>query len=167
MVTRKGKAKQVGELLLERQLITQEQLDKALEVQLKEGGLLGQILVKMGFVTDEQIDSCIKEQTENSKKLENVLMELGMLSEDNLQAAHERAKKDGCILVQAFIAMELFGEEDLVSTLVTQFGFPFLQCPESSSRSFGSNHAPVATTHWRAIMRQRRWRGSWAGGVGR
>lgn len=47
--------KRVGEILLSQKLISQAQLDKALDHQQEHGGLLGQILVKFGFVTEEEL----------------------------------------------------------------------------------------------------------------
>ena len=47
--------KRLGEVLIERGLISHEQLDQALAVQKKEGGLVGEILIKMGSVTDDSI----------------------------------------------------------------------------------------------------------------
>ncbi len=52
---RKIVSKQLGELLVERGIITKEQLSRALAMQKDSGGMIGQILVSMGFVTDEQI----------------------------------------------------------------------------------------------------------------
>lgn len=54
--------KKLGELLLERKLITQEQLDQALKVQQAKGGLLGQILVSLGFTTEEAIAQALTTQ---------------------------------------------------------------------------------------------------------
>lgn len=53
-------SKQLGELLLESDIINQSQLDKALEIQKQKGkndrdGLIGQILVALGYVTEEEI----------------------------------------------------------------------------------------------------------------
>ncbi|MBF0489204.1 MAG: hypothetical protein HQL15_01120 [Candidatus Omnitrophica bacterium] len=45
----------IGEILIKRKLITQEQLDQALEVQKKEGGLVGEILVKLGYIEERDI----------------------------------------------------------------------------------------------------------------
>jgi general secretion pathway protein E len=42
--------KKLGEMLVEQNLITQQQLDNVLEIQAKEGGRLGQILVKQQIV---------------------------------------------------------------------------------------------------------------------
>ena len=47
--------KQLGELLIERGIITKSQLEKALEVQRQKGGLIGQILVVLGFTKEEVI----------------------------------------------------------------------------------------------------------------
>lgn len=54
--------KQLGELLLERKAITQEQLDAALKTQQSKGGLLGQILVSLGYTTEEMIAQALTSQ---------------------------------------------------------------------------------------------------------
>lgn len=48
-------AKRIGELLRERGLITQRQLDEALAQQKTSGEFLGQILVKRGLITADQL----------------------------------------------------------------------------------------------------------------
>ncbi|PIU41581.1 MAG: hypothetical protein COS99_04520 [Candidatus Omnitrophica bacterium CG07_land_8_20_14_0_80_42_15] len=48
-------SKQLGELLVERGVITKEQLDKALSIQKERGGLIGQILIGLGYATEEEI----------------------------------------------------------------------------------------------------------------
>lgn len=55
-------SKQLGGLLLERGIIKQEDLDKALKIQKEKGGLLGDILVDMGCTTEEQIAQAITVQ---------------------------------------------------------------------------------------------------------
>ena len=47
--------KRIGEVLLERRIVTRPQLDAALAQQRAGGGLLGQMLIQLGFVTEEQI----------------------------------------------------------------------------------------------------------------
>ena len=58
-----SKKKPVGQLLLEKGLITPEQLEHALNEQQKSGGLLGRILVDLGFVTEADILSTLGAQT--------------------------------------------------------------------------------------------------------
>jgi type IV pilus assembly protein PilB len=124
---KKTKLKQIGQILIENNFLTQKQLDAALEIQLKEGGLLGQIFIKLGFVTQEQIEESMFEQTSSAQKLENALTELGILTAEQLQKAQAAQKKDGGFLAQIIISLGFMSEEDLVSTMVTQFGFPYLQ----------------------------------------
>ncbi|MBF0483090.1 MAG: Flp pilus assembly complex ATPase component TadA [Candidatus Omnitrophica bacterium] len=45
----------LGKMLIERGIITQENLDAALRKQKEKGGLLGAILIELGFVTEEKI----------------------------------------------------------------------------------------------------------------
>jgi len=56
-------AKRLGELLVERKVISQEQLDKALQMQEAQGGgLLGKILVDLGFATEESVTLALTTQ---------------------------------------------------------------------------------------------------------
>jgi type IV pilus assembly protein PilB len=54
--------KQLGELLMERNIITQAQLEKGLKIQKEKGGLIGQILVMLGYVTEEEIAQALTVQ---------------------------------------------------------------------------------------------------------
>ncbi len=55
-------AKQLGELLLERGVINEEQLNKALKVQKERGGLIGQVLVMLGYAKEEEIAQALTVQ---------------------------------------------------------------------------------------------------------
>jgi type IV pilus assembly protein PilB len=53
---KKATNKQLGELLIERDFITRDQLEKAIAYQKeKGGGLIGELLVEMKFATEEDI----------------------------------------------------------------------------------------------------------------
>lgn len=62
MALRKIINKQLGELLLERGIISQEQLQKALGLQQEKGGLIGEILVELGFAKEEDIAQALTSQ---------------------------------------------------------------------------------------------------------
>ena len=55
-------SKQLGELLLERQMITRPEFEAALKIQKEKGGLIGQILVILGYVKEEDIAQAITVQ---------------------------------------------------------------------------------------------------------
>ena len=54
--------KQLGELLVERGIIGEAQLEKALKLQKEKGGLIGQILVALGFAKEEEIAQALTVQ---------------------------------------------------------------------------------------------------------
>lgn len=59
---RRVSAKQLGELLMDRKIITNEQLQKALEFQKVNGGLIGEVLVQLGFAKEEDIAQVLTAQ---------------------------------------------------------------------------------------------------------
>jgi len=52
----------LGELLIQRGLISEEQLQKAIAIQRQERGRIGEILIKLGFITEEGIVAALGEQ---------------------------------------------------------------------------------------------------------
>jgi len=61
-VIRRINNKQLGELLLDRGIISQAQLDQGLSVQREKGGLIGEILVELGFVKEDDIAQSLTAQ---------------------------------------------------------------------------------------------------------
>ena len=57
-------ALRIGELLLSKKLLTQEQLDKALIEQSRSGKFLGEIFIQMGFVREEDLLKALADQFE-------------------------------------------------------------------------------------------------------
>ena len=60
----------LGEMLLENGEITHQQLDEALEIQKKDGGLLGIILVNLGFINEQSLVKYLAIQAERVVKSE-------------------------------------------------------------------------------------------------
>lgn len=54
--------KQLGELLIDRKIITGEDLQKSLDYQKVNGGLVGEILVQLGFASEEDIAQVLTAQ---------------------------------------------------------------------------------------------------------
>lgn len=62
MSVRKILNKQLGELLIDRGIISDEQLAKGLIMQKDKGGLIGEILVELGFAKEEDIAQSLTAQ---------------------------------------------------------------------------------------------------------
>ncbi len=56
--------KPLGKILIEKGIITPEQLNKVLDIRSKEGGLTGELLIKHGFATEEDIMFALMSQYE-------------------------------------------------------------------------------------------------------
>jgi hypothetical protein len=54
--------KQLGDLLIERGVINENQLERALNVQKDKGGLIGEVLVELGFAKEEDIAQSLTAQ---------------------------------------------------------------------------------------------------------
>ncbi len=54
--------KQLGELLIERGIISKPQLEEALNLQQEKGGLIGEVLVELGFAKEEDITQALTAQ---------------------------------------------------------------------------------------------------------
>ena len=124
--------KQLGDLLLEKEIINQAQLDKAIKIQKEKGGLIGQIFVMLGYVKEEEIAQVLTVQygfpylplesyeisadmikliPENVAKQYNLiaidkignLLTISMSNPLNIQAAEDIEMLSGC-KVQVFIS---------------------------------------------------------------
>ncbi|MDD4294352.1 MAG: hypothetical protein PHP69_02435 [Candidatus Omnitrophica bacterium] len=62
MSSKKRIDKPLGEILVDREVITKDQLEKALLEQKKDGGLIGDTIVKLGFAQEEDIAHCLSLQ---------------------------------------------------------------------------------------------------------
>jgi len=58
----------LGEMMLEAGEITKEQLEKALNIQKEEGGLIGIILVNLGLINEQTLVKYLASQAERVVK---------------------------------------------------------------------------------------------------
>ncbi|MEY2976366.1 MAG: FHA domain-containing protein [Prochlorotrichaceae cyanobacterium] len=76
--------KRLGELLVEKGMISQEDLDKALENQQI---LLGDILVKHNYITQEQLDIALKQQRETFQPIGEIVVQAGWITAQEMSHA--------------------------------------------------------------------------------
>jgi len=86
----------IGEILMSLDLITREDLQKALSQQKLR---LGEILVRAGRITSQQRDLALELQNRENRKIGQILKGQGQISEEDLRwALNKRNKKMGKIL---------------------------------------------------------------------
>lgn len=80
-------ARILGESLLEKQYITEAQLNKALERQRIHGGRLGHNLIALGFIVEEQLDSIFQRVPPIPRELADTGLELDFIVDLTLKHA--------------------------------------------------------------------------------
>ncbi|MCJ7795170.1 MAG: Flp pilus assembly complex ATPase component TadA, partial [Thermoleophilia bacterium] len=88
----KNACQRLGEILVQRGILTESQLDRALSYQSESGARLGDALMKLGYVTDEQLAGALATQKRlNTVRLGEVLPDpraVGLLTERFIRARH-------------------------------------------------------------------------------
>jgi len=132
----------LGRLLVERGVITEEQLNTALRVQRDEGGMLGEILTSRGWVTPLSIAAAVaKQKTEEPapsaaqnnrlgrgpswKPLGTLLVEKGFITDVQLKQALALQSDGGGFLGEILVDNGWLAASDLVLALAAQLGLDF------------------------------------------
>jgi hypothetical protein len=131
----------LGRLLIERGVITEEQLTTALRVQREKGGMLGEILTSRGWVTPLSIAAAVAKQKaesaapaagqsrparkENWKPLGTLLVEKGFVTDVQLKQALAVQREEGGFLGETLVDHGWLTGSDLVLALAAQLGLDF------------------------------------------
>lgn len=118
--------KKVGELLVEQQLVTQDQLKEALELQkVFPDQPIGQLLCKLGFIKESDL-SFILDQKNKRLKLVDILLDGGMLDQQKITHAREVSKQSGISIEKALLTLNYVDEENLAKAVASQYDMPYI-----------------------------------------
>ena len=116
----------IGKCLLDAKEVTESQLQEALNVQKKKGGMLGTILVQLGYITEETLNSMLTDQSSKKDKLmvsrtviDKVMdEEISLLVSDAKSDARFQASKSIFMYgIRSAMCVPLFGAERLVGAI--------------------------------------------------
>ena len=121
-----SKRKRIGEYLVERNLISPENLELALEEQLHTGERIGKILVSRGLINQSTVDELVgqlswtnRNRSDQRKRIGEYLVELNLLSPENLELALEEQLHTGERIGEILANRGLISQ-NTVDRLVTQ-----------------------------------------------
>lgn len=101
----------LGDRLIKEGLITSEQLQQALEIQKREGGLLGDVLVHYGFISELQLSSFIN--FNRFSKLGELLISHNLITQQQLEDVLEYQKEYGGRMGDICVSRGLISQEQL------------------------------------------------------
>ncbi len=132
--------KKLGEILIDHNFITEDQLALGIEKQKISKKRLGEILTELGFVTEEKLDQALADQIERfmpetvppiptlikSKKLGEILLNYGLITKEQLSKGIEEQKKTNRRMGEVLTEMGFVTEEKLARALSAQLGIPYV-----------------------------------------
>jgi len=122
----------IGNLLVKDKVISQEQLDNAVSVQKKTGGLLEMILVKQGVLTPQNLTKYLRIVEEKNKasgviekptvklRLGEILIQNNEITVDQLNQALAYQKEKGVKIGIALVELDFIERSTLVRYLTKQ-----------------------------------------------
>lgn len=121
------KPKKLGELLIEQGLISQQQLDEALEMQGKyPDQTVGQLLCRLGYIRESDL-SLVLDQENKRRDLTEILLKEQLIDLQKLRQARELGQQSDISLEKALLKLRFLTEEQLARAVATQFDLPFIE----------------------------------------
>ena len=119
----------VGELLVESNATTQEQVEHAAEVQQRmRDKKIGEILLTQQIVTAAQLLAAIEKQSKMPMvRIGEALLAMDLISREQLDSALEEQKRDRSVpLGELLVRMGLVSRQDLQTALARKMGYPLV-----------------------------------------
>lgn len=118
--------KKVGELLVEQQMISDEQLQEALELQkVFPDQPIGQLLCKLGFIKESDL-SYVLDQKNKRRKLSDILLKNQLIDQQKMSHSREVSKQNGITFEQALLKLRYVDEEQLAQAVASQYDLPYV-----------------------------------------
>lgn len=112
-------SRKLGELLIESNLVSEQQLLAALAIQENNRKPIGEILVEQGYLTKEKLESVLAKQT--GSKLGEILISNKIINFNQLQKALDMQEMEMRSLGDILIELNYVNENDLLEALSKQY----------------------------------------------
>lgn len=116
-----NKFSKLGELLIEKKVITKEQLQEVLDYQKQYGGRIGNICVSMGFVTESELENILNSHKRKRGKIGDILLEKGLVTKEQIDKATEMQNRCGGRLGDILVFLGYIDQDALYRELSMQF----------------------------------------------
>lgn len=110
-------AQYFGQFLLNRDIVSAAQLDRAMTVQKETRLKLGVLAINYGYMTADQVETVHQAQTRMDKRFGEIAVELGFLREETVELLLSSQQKAHLTLGQALIDQEALTYETLEAAL--------------------------------------------------
>ena len=109
----------LGGRLVDKQIISHEQLEIALDYQEQYGGRLGEILVLMGFASKQAIENAVLE-IQTTPSLSEMLVKSGAITPEQLEMALRYQRNSGGTLEDTLLSLKFVSTDVLYKQMANQ-----------------------------------------------
>ena len=119
------KGPKLGEVLIKKGMITEDQIDRAIKRQKETGELLGSILVHLGYIKGADLVKALSEQLspqegQSLQRLGDILVKKNLITAEQLEQALKRHQESGEFLGSVLVQMGVISEDQLLRLLSEQ-----------------------------------------------
>ncbi len=119
--------KKIGELLIEQGLISQGQLDEALEMQKNfPDQTIGQVLCRLGHIREADL-SLVLDQKNKRRTLADIILKEGIADQQKLTQAKDLSRQHDIPFERALLKLGLIDEERLARAVAAQYDLPYIE----------------------------------------
>ncbi|MES2089589.1 MAG: ATPase, T2SS/T4P/T4SS family [Pseudomonadota bacterium] len=140
----------IGEVLVDSNVVTQEQVQQAVDVQQEmRNQKLGDILLTQKVVTPDQLLAAIEQQSKMPMvRIGEALMALGLIDQSQLDEALERQKRDRSVpLGELLVNQGMVSRQDLQTALARKMGYPMVDLEKFPIEAEALRKVPFAMAH--------------------
>ncbi len=140
----------IGEVLVNSRVVTQEQVQQAVDVQHQmRSQKLGDILLTQRVVTPEQLLQAIEQQSKMPMvRIGEALMALGLIDKTQLDGALERQKRDRSVpLGELLVNQGMVSRQDLQIALARKMGYPLVDLEKFPIEADALRKVPFPMAH--------------------
>jgi type II secretory ATPase GspE/PulE/Tfp pilus assembly ATPase PilB-like protein len=124
----------LGELLVHLNLVSQDQIDEALQIQKQTKQKLGKILLDKGWVEEKSLIQTLFQQAESTQRRMGKfdgLIASQQLTREQLDHARTEAREEGCAVEAILMEKYKISKQEIGSSLSAYSNCPFLEYDES------------------------------------
>ncbi len=146
--------KKIGQMLLEEQIVTHQDIDSGLEQQEKlRNKLLGEYLTSEQIVTPEQLVRALGRQSGTVLRLGDMLVQEKLITPEILQEALEKQRKNKKIaLGEILVNMGVVNNEIIQNMLAKKLGIPFVDVRKFQVYASTFHMVPISFTEKYTIL---------------
>lgn len=128
-----------GDYLLSKNLVTPEQLTKALDFQRSWNRPMGKLAQELGYISRKQNVEILLESLESKKRYGEIAFEMGLMTREQVDELVEAQKRDSLMIGNLLVEDEVLTKHQLLEAL-RDFIYHYAQIEKNGNSPDSADH---------------------------